>query len=80
MTLYYLLNERGYSYWWFKIIGTNPKLIPFSVWAEKVSKTQILNYYDKIVKDVIMVIFYTKLDSGISVKVIKKFWLQRDEF
>ena len=55
------------------IIGTNLRLIPFSVWAEEVSKPQSLNYYDKIVKDVIMDIFYTKLDSGISVKEIKKF-------
>ena len=80
MTLYYLLNERGHSYWWFKIIGTNLRLNPFSVWAEEVSKTQILNYYDKIVKDVIMIILYTKLDSGNSMKVIKKSRLQMDEF
>ena len=38
------------------MIGTNLGLIPFSVWAEEVSKTQIFNFYDKIVKDVIMVI------------------------
>ena len=34
-------------------IGLNP----FSVWAEEVSETQIFNFYDKIVKEVIMVIF-----------------------
>jgi len=45
---------------------TNPKFaglipfskmfIPFSVWTEEVSKTQISIYYDKIVKNVTMVI------------------------
>ena len=41
----------------FKIVRTNIRLNPFSVWAEEVSKIQIFNYYDKIVKDVILVIF-----------------------
>ena len=39
------------------LIRTYLRLIPFSVWAEEVSKPQIFNYYDTIVKDVIMVIF-----------------------
>ena len=42
------------------MIGTNLGLIPFSVWAEEVSKIPIFNYYDIIVKDVIMIIYIPK--------------------
>ena len=41
----------------FKIVRTYIRLNFFSVWAEEVSKIQIFNYYDRIVKDVILVIF-----------------------
>ena len=41
MASYYLLNQRMHSYWWFEDIRTNLRFIPSSVWAEKVSKTNI---------------------------------------
>ena len=57
MARFYLLNDGGHSYWWFGILRINLRFIPFSVWAEKVSKTQIFKFYDKIVKRIITAIF-----------------------
>ena len=48
--------------------------------AKEVSKTEILEFYDKIVKDHNYGNFYIILDLNNSKDVTYEFWSKRDEF
>ena len=77
-----LLNLSWHSYWWSRTIWINIMFLRFSALAVKVSRIQIIKFYDKIVKVIIMVIFVANKTRplGNSIEVKYESWVRILDF